>query len=58
MFQNIVAGILCVVCVVAGVWGWWFENGAGAHDSVDENIDRSVIQSKEGKEDHVCEKRK
>lgn len=27
MVQNICVGILCVVALAAGVWGWWVDNG-------------------------------
>lgn len=27
MAQNIFIGVLCVVVLVAGVWGWWIDNG-------------------------------
>lgn len=27
MFQNIIAGVLCVIVLAAGVWGWWVDNG-------------------------------
>ncbi len=27
MAQNIFIGVLCVVVLAAGVWGWWIDNG-------------------------------
>lgn len=27
MGQDIFVGILCVIAVAAGVWGWWVDNG-------------------------------
>ena len=33
MLMNIVAGIMCVICVAAGIWGWWFENGGRSETS-------------------------
>jgi hypothetical protein len=28
MVENIFAGVLCAIAVVAAVWGWWLENGS------------------------------
>lgn len=27
MGENIFVGVLCVVALAAGIWGWWMERG-------------------------------
>lgn len=27
MALNILIGIMCVIAVAAGIWGWWLDNG-------------------------------
>lgn len=27
MIQNIIVGILCLIALAAGIWGWWTDNG-------------------------------
>lgn len=26
--ENIFVGILCIIVAVAGIFGWWYENGS------------------------------
>ena len=26
MLNQIIIGIMCVIAVAAGIWGWWIEN--------------------------------
>ena len=27
MMTNLLVGLLFVICLAAGIWGWWLENG-------------------------------
>lgn len=33
MLSNIIVAIMCVICIVAGIFGWCWENGGGYQDS-------------------------
>lgn len=52
MLDKVIVGILIFICVLAGAWGWWMENGpvkkedgeeaSGSNDaSHEENADQS-----------------
>ena len=36
MFDKIVVAICVIVCLVAGIWGWWLENGPSKNTKKDE----------------------
>lgn len=27
MGLNIFAGVLCIIMIAVGIWGWWIDNG-------------------------------
>lgn len=29
MFNDVIVGILIVICIAAAILGWWMENGKG-----------------------------
>ena len=39
MVENVLIGVMCVICIAVGVFIWWMENG---HSSDDGNADASV----------------
>ena len=39
MSQDIIAGVLCVIAVAAGVWGWWIENRGTCENTEKMNIE-------------------
>lgn len=41
MSQNIFVGILCVIALVAAVWGWWIENGDSFGKRDKKNLEES-----------------
>ena len=47
MFDKIVAVICIVICVAAGAWGWWWENGPVKKD--DNQADRNCKNDAEDK---------
>ncbi len=50
MFTNIIVAIMCVIAIVAGIWGWWLENGGSSEDSKkDDDIKYNDIEETEGK---------
>ena len=42
MISNIIVGIMCVIVIAAGVFGWWWENGGAYQDSKKEE-DKSEL---------------
>ena len=50
MVSNIIVGIMCVIALAAGVFGWWMENGGSFQDSKkDDDIKDNDIEETEGK---------
>lgn len=50
MVSNIIVGIMCVIALAAGVFGWWMENGGSFQDSKkDDDIKDNDIVETEGK---------
>lgn len=47
MFDKIVVAVCVVICVVAGIWGWWLENGPEKKD--DQRADQKSKDNKEEK---------
>lgn len=45
MGQNIFVGILCIIALAAGFWGWWIDHG----DSVSKNEEKHVSHLPEDK---------
>lgn len=37
MVQNIFVGVLCVVALGVGIWGWWFDNGGSFKNDTNES---------------------
>ena len=46
MLSNIVAAIMCLIVVAAGIRGGWIENG-GSSDDLYQNEDESIIETDE-----------
>jgi len=46
MISNIIVGIMCVIVIAAGVFGWWWENGGAYQDSKKEE-DKSESEDNE-----------
>ena len=44
MIQNIFVGLLGVIVVAAGIWGWWIENGRPAQE---DDTDSSEVERME-----------
>lgn len=43
--DNVVVGILILICVVAGIWGWWLENGpVNKENSKNEALSEETIE--------------
>lgn len=40
MIENIFVGIMFVVAVAAGIWGWWIENGHASTEDKKDDKDR------------------
>ena len=50
MYSNILVGIMCVITIAAGIWGWWLENGGSSEDSKrEDDIKDDEIKGTEGK---------
>jgi len=50
MLSNISVGIMCVIAIAAGIFGWWMENGGLSEDSKkDDDIKDNDIEETEGK---------
>ena len=50
MFANILVGIMCVITIAAGLWGWWLENGGSSEDSQkDADIKHNEMKETKGK---------
>ena len=40
MFNDVIVGVLIVICVITGIWGWWVENGpSGKNQGNDQEKD-------------------
>ena len=46
MVSNIIVGIMCVIVIATGVFGWWWENGGAYQDSKKEK-DKSEVEDNE-----------
>ena len=53
MVSNIIVGIMCVIALAAGVFGWWMENGGSFQDSKkDDDIkDNDKVETEVKRED-------
>lgn len=50
MLSNILVGIMCVITIAAGIFGWWIENDGSFQDSKkDDDIKDNDIEETEGK---------
>ena len=51
MFDNIVVAICVIVCLVAGIWGWWLENGPSKGSKKDEKENMDTPEKTHGKKE-------
>ena len=55
MFDNIIVGILILICVVAAIWGWWMENGPEKKDHKEKPLEESRIREAHGQNESIPE---
>ena len=41
IMSNVMAGLAIAICVAAGIWAWWIENGPAPKDKSDKREDSS-----------------
>lgn len=46
MVENIFIGILCVVALAGGIFGWWINNGASVDDD-----EGDIKESEDGRDE-------
>lgn len=39
MVMNIIAGIMCAVVVIVGIYGWWMENAGSFKNKDEKSVD-------------------
>lgn len=44
MIENIFVGIMFIIAVVAGIWGWWIENGNSSSKDKKEDQNRKDLE--------------
>ena len=49
--DNVLVGILILVCVAAGIWAWWMENGPVSFGDGTGEKKESESKEKESEED-------
>lgn len=44
MIENIFVGIMFIIAVTAGIWGWWIENGSSSSKDKKEDQNRKDLE--------------
>lgn len=44
MIENIFVGIMFIIAVAAGIWGWWIENGNSSSKDKKEDQNRKDLE--------------
>ena len=51
MFDKIVVAVCVIVCLTAGIWGWWLENGPSKNAKKEEEEPMEKSEDNAGKKE-------